>query len=160
MANKKVLCRDINNNFKKVDISKLKFRPSVYGILIEKNKILLSRQWDGYDFPGGGMKIDETIDQALAREFLEETGVKVKRGAIVACESSFYTISFTKESMNFILIYYLCDKIGGKQGDVKFDKYEKRYVGKPEWIGLDRINKIKFYNSVDSIKIIKQAVNL
>jgi len=160
MANKKILCRDINNNFKKVDVNKLKFRPSVYGILIKNNKILLSKQWDGYDFPGGGMKIDETIDQTLAREFLEETGLKVKRREVVACESSFYTISFTKKSMNFILIYYLCDKIGGKLGDVKFDKYEKRYTGKPEWIELNKINKIKFYNSVDSVKIIKQAVKL
>lgn len=160
MANKKILCRDRNNNYRKVDVSQLKFRPSVYGILIEKNKILLSKQWDGYDFPGGGMNIDETIDQTLEREFKEETGIKVKRREVIACESSFFTIEFTKQSMNFILIYCLCHKTGGKLGDTKFDKYEKIYAGKPEWVEFSGINKIKFYNSVDSVKIIKKAAKL
>ena len=51
---KKVVCHDINGKLYKLNANRLTFRPSIYGILIKKNKVLLSKQWDGYDFPGGG----------------------------------------------------------------------------------------------------------
>ena len=39
-------------------------------------------------FPGGGIKVDETAEDALAREVLEETSVKVSVGRPVCiCES-------------------------------------------------------------------------
>jgi hypothetical protein len=40
--------------------------------LIENNKILLSKQFDGYDFPGGGVNLDETLEETCAREFLAD----------------------------------------------------------------------------------------
>ena len=57
-----ITCLDIKGNKSKVPVSKLTFRPSVYGVIIKNGSILLSRQWDGYDFPGGGIKIGETIE--------------------------------------------------------------------------------------------------
>ncbi|MFA5075249.1 MAG: HAD family phosphatase, partial [Candidatus Babeliales bacterium] len=41
--NKKIICHDIHNNKKEVDSDQLIFRPSVYGILIENNQVLLSK---------------------------------------------------------------------------------------------------------------------
>jgi hypothetical protein len=40
---KKVVCHDINGEKEEVEANKLQFRPSVYGILIEDGKVLLSR---------------------------------------------------------------------------------------------------------------------
>ena len=54
--NKNVICRDLDKREFAVSSDKLVFRPSVYGILIENSKVLLPKQWDGYDFPGGGIK--------------------------------------------------------------------------------------------------------
>ena len=88
--NKKVVCRNKDGEEKEVLASELKFRPSVYGILIEHNKVLLSKQWDGYDFPGGGVEIYETMEEALKREFLEETGLKVRVRQIIHGETSMY----------------------------------------------------------------------
>ena len=68
-----IKCRNVHGKESDAPIDKFKFRPSVYGVLIEDDKILLSRQWDGYDFPGGGIELDETIEEALRREFIEET---------------------------------------------------------------------------------------
>jgi 8-oxo-dGTP pyrophosphatase MutT (NUDIX family) len=156
----KVIGQDINKNKVELDVSKMKFRPSVYGILIEDNKILLSKQWDGYDFPGGGMEIDETIDEALEREFQEETGIKIISKEILECRHDFWLTPFKKEHCNSILMYYKCEKIGGEISIAGFDEHEKQYAGMPEWIDIKDVDKLKFYNPVDSVAIIHKALKI
>ncbi|MBI3291176.1 NUDIX domain-containing protein [Candidatus Falkowbacteria bacterium] len=158
--NKKIICYHLDGTPQEVNISELRFRPSVYGLLIKDGKILLSKQWDGYDFPGGGIDIDETIDQALEREFWEETGIKVKKDKLVSCESRFFIGIFSKKPFNSILMYYLCQKVGGQLSKDNFAGNEKDYLDMPEWINLKDIDKIKFYNSVDSPAIINKAFNI
>ena len=160
-SDKQVICHDINGKLYKVGAKKLVFRPSIYGILIEKNKVLLSKQWDGYDFPGGGAELHETIDETLKREFWEETGFKVKPGKIIYVSSSFFYALSRKQYWNCQLFYFLVKKIGGKLSKANFDEYEKKYADLAEWINIKKLNQIKFYNSLGnqgSIKIIKQAL--
>lgn len=160
-SNKKVICHDINGKLYKVNAKKLTFRPSIYGILIEKNKILLSKQWNGYDFPGGGAELHETIDDTLKREFWEETGFKVKPGNIIYVGSSLYYSIAKKQYWNCQLFYFLVKRIGGKLSKANFDKFEKKYTDMAEWIEIKKLGRIKFYNSLgnkNSIKIIKQAI--
>ncbi len=76
--NQLVNCEDIKGNITQVSTKDLSFRPTVHGVITKNNQILLSKQWDGYDFPGGGIKLGETIEEALIREVKEETGVDVK----------------------------------------------------------------------------------
>lgn len=161
MITNKIICRDIDGHKHKVNRDRLIFRPSVYGILIKDNHILLSRQFkDGYDFPGGGIEKYETVEQALKREVWEETGLKVKVGKLVDCQSSFYKSRLHKEYWNAILLYYLCEQVGGKLSKDNFDEYEIKYADMPEWIDLKKINRIKFYNSVDSLSLIKKALKV
>lgn len=156
---KKIVCRDIENKTHEVSADKLFFRPSVYGIIIENNKILLSKQWDGYDFPGGGIDIHETIEEALKRECWEETGLKVGVGKIITCETSFFKLPNVEEKYcNSVLMYYMCKRVGGELSTANFDKHEKEYADMSEWISLDDLEKIKFYNSIDSMQIIKKAL--
>jgi 8-oxo-dGTP diphosphatase len=156
----KIICKDRNNKEYKVDSQDVSFRPSVYGIVIKDNKILLSKQWDGYDFPGGGVEIQETVDQALIREFHEETGFDIKVGKIISCHSSFFKFLDINKYSNTILIYYLCKITGGQISKEFLDEHEQQYADLPEWIDIDQIDKIKFYNSVDSVAIIKEAMAL
>lgn len=159
---KEVVCHDMHNNEFKVVVDKLTFRPSVYGVLLNEGKVLLSKQWDGYDIPGGGVHIHETIKEALKREFFEETGVKVELIKPIYCDTSFfiptYSKSNKKEHWNCVLIYYLVRKVGGYLSKDNLDEEEQEYVDMPEWIDLEKINDLKFYNSVDSVHVIKQAV--
>jgi 8-oxo-dGTP diphosphatase len=161
MENKKIICHDFDNNQHEVEISKLKFRPSVYGILIENNKILLSKQWDGYDVPGGGINIDETIESALKREFFEETGIRIELLCPVHCETSFFHPNILpkdeNEFWNCQLIYFLVKKIGGKISKDNCDEEEKEYINTPEWIDLDKIDQIKFFNSIDNVAVVGKA---
>ena len=66
-AEKKVTCTDRHGNTYSVPANELVFRPSVYAVIIKDNRIFLSKQWDGYDFPGGGIELGETSEEALIR---------------------------------------------------------------------------------------------
>ncbi len=159
-----IICRDVNGKKCKTPIDKLQFRPSVYGLLIEDNKILLSRQWDGYDFPGGGIEINETIPEALKREFYEETSMQVEPIMPIHSETDFfnpdYTDKYKGQFWNCIMIYYLVKKTGGELSTDNFCDTEKEYADMPEWMDVDKIYDQKFFNSVDSIKLIEEAVRI
>jgi ADP-ribose pyrophosphatase YjhB (NUDIX family) len=157
---KKIICHDSPGKLYKVDNKDLMWRPSVYGLLFDGDKILLSRQWDGYDFPGGGININETVEEGLMREFWEETGLKIRIGKVFYINTSFFKPSSRNEFWNSILIYYLCYKKSGKLNINNADEEEKKYIGLPEWVDIKDIKKIKFYNSSDNKDIIKKGYEL
>lgn len=160
---KTVICKDLQGNTFDVRADELSFRPSVYGLIIEDNKILLSKQWDGYDLPGGGIHLGESIEEALIREVREETGVEVEPGVLVANRTSFFKTPHRGRYIHSILMYYTCNRIGGELSTKYFDEEEKTYAGMPEWIDIARledIKTIKFYSSMDLVEIIRKAVEM
>lgn len=160
---KTVRSRDKDGNFHDVPVEDLVFRPSAYGIIIADGKILLSKQWDGYDFPGGGIEISETIHEAVVREVWEETGMNVTVGDVVTCESVFFSFTHQEVTQKFhantILIYCLCAVTGGTLSSDHLDADERKYAELAEWVPLSDIRTIRFYNSVDSVKIIDRALH-
>ena len=65
-------------------------RLGVKGALLRGNRLLLLRRrndsdiWPGlWDLPGGGVEKSDTLEGALVREFLEETGFKVRVGPVL-----------------------------------------------------------------------------
>jgi len=157
---KKVVCHDIDGNKFEVPASELKFRPSVYAIIIKAGKILLSKQLDGYDFPGGGVNVGETLQEALIREAKEETGLDVRAGRLVELGDSFFRKFSDKKFVHVIYAYYLCEITGGKLSTEFFDENEKKYAAMAEWIDINAVDKLKFYNAVDSPKLIRKATKL
>ncbi|EKE10889.1 MAG: MutT/NUDIX family protein [uncultured bacterium] len=155
-----ITCRDLNRNEEEVSIDKLSFRPSVYGLMIKDEKILLARQWDGYDFPGGAIEINEGIQDALVREIKEETGLDVKPGKIITAENCFFKMPAKGNYVNSILLYYLCDVIGGELSDKNFSENEKSYASMPEWVNISDLDKIKLYSSAENEKIINEALRI
>jgi len=158
---KKIVCHDVWGKKTEVDSSQLIFRPSVYGILIENDKILLSGEWDGYDIPGGGSKVHETLEESLKREFLEETGLEIEVGDVVHCETFFFHPSHSEkhknEHWNAPVFYFLVRRVGGEISVNNFSEEEKDYKNLAEWVDLEKIKETKFYNSIDSVEVIKKA---
>jgi len=58
------------------------FRPAIYGVLIQRDEILLVRATQTFQgfvgFPGGGIEPGEAPLAALHREFAEETGLAIE----------------------------------------------------------------------------------
>lgn len=158
---KKVTCHDINGEEQEVEKDQLIYRPSIYGILIEDGKVLLSKQYDGYDFPGGGQELDETVHQTLQREFFEETGLQVEVLDVMYGGTSFFHPTHSKkyehQFWNCPLLYFTVKRTGGALSTEYFDEAEKTYANLAEWIPLSNIDDLKFINSVDSVAIIKKA---
>lgn len=59
-------------------------RPSARAIIIKAGKIAMvhSKKYNYYKFPGGGIEAAESIEDALIREVLEETGLCVIKNSI------------------------------------------------------------------------------
>lgn len=152
-----VICSDIDGNKHKVSADKLSFRPSAYGIIIKENKILLLNQWNGYNFPGGGVNLGETIQEALEREVWEETGFKTKNHKIIECVDSFFLVPFEKITVQSILMFFLSEIKSGEISDKNFDEFEKKYAKKAEWIEIEKAKKSKIYISANSGGIIEKA---
>ena len=155
---KKITCRTIDGQTQEVLAADLVFRPSVYGVAIRDDRVLLVPQWDGYDFPGGGVELGETIDEAFRREIKEETGLYAERGEVLLCESNFFIHPISKKAYHTILAYYLCKNIKGEISDEHFDANEKQYAKKAEWVEISRIHDLKFYNPIDSPVLITMAL--
>lgn len=166
MAQKKtVLVHDIHDKEREVSIEELTFRPSVYGIAFAGDKVLLSRQWDGYDLPGGGVELGETLAEAVKREFWEETGFKIEVVMPVYCGTSFFcwpSVSAERPEglWNCPLTYFLCRVVGGELSDENFEASERSYINLAEWVSLDKIDQLKFYNSINSPEVIRRAFEL
>jgi 8-oxo-dGTP pyrophosphatase MutT (NUDIX family) len=60
-----------------------RFHVVVYGVLINENRVLLIKKSRGaykgmFDLPGGSIEFGEKVEEALKREFIEETEVILK----------------------------------------------------------------------------------
>lgn len=60
-------------------------------VLVKGGKILLQRDADGseYALPGGHVQVGETLEDALLREFSEETGIPVRIRRMLWSEECF-----------------------------------------------------------------------
>lgn len=153
-----VVCRDLWGKKKRVPVAKLTFRPSVYGVILRGGKVLLSKQWNGWDFPGGAIDLGEMTDEALAREVWEETGLRVKKGKLLHMASDFFIHPKTGKPFHTILLYFLCTNPRGRISTKHFDAYEKQYAGKAEWVPIAKALHLKFYNPINSPALIRKAL--
>ena len=155
---RKVTCHDLEGNQYEVDVSELSFRPAVYGVIVENNKILLSKQWDGYDFPGGGIEIGEPTENALIREVKEETGVDVHVGTILHCQNSFFKMPFKEKFVHSIHMFYECSITGGELSTEFLADQEQEYADMPEWIDLKDVKNIKLCSSAKIEEVLQSFI--
>lgn len=63
------------------------------GVLVKNGHIFVQRERDGneYALPGGHVKIGETLESGLVREFREEVGVDIRVQRLLWSEECFWT---------------------------------------------------------------------
>ncbi|MFC0877573.1 NUDIX domain-containing protein [Saccharicrinis sp. FJH2] len=85
--------------------------PTVGAVIFNPdNKVLLckSHKWnDQYVIPGGHIELGETMEQALKREILEETGLEIYDIQLVSLTETVFNKVF-HERKHFIFIDFIC----------------------------------------------------
>ena len=127
-SNKIIKAFDIYGKEHSRELKNFKFRASVYGVLIVGDQILVKRDphINTFELPGGGVELDETLEQGLIREFHEETGVDIKIGKLLKVEDSFFT--FNEQDAHGILVFYEVELIGGEISANHEDSVEAKFV--------------------------------
>ena len=90
----------------------------VGGVIVEEGKVLLIRRKyeplkGHWSLPGGMVEIGETLEAALARELLEETGLAVDVGPVIEVFDRITRDEDHRVRYHFVLIDYLCWRAGG-----------------------------------------------
>ncbi|MCR5113060.1 MAG: NUDIX domain-containing protein [Acholeplasmatales bacterium] len=106
-------------------------RKAARAIILKNGKISMAHSsvYDFFKFPGGGVKRDETIEEALIREVKEETGLIVKPESIK--EYGYVLEKYKmKDLPNSIYTqysyYYFCD-VEDEIKEQHLDEYENDY---------------------------------
>jgi 8-oxo-dGTP diphosphatase len=112
---------------------------SVAGIAITKSKIFIARRKEGgslggkWEFPGGKLEAGEGDAEALCREYLEELGVAIEIGPLLA------SAKFTHNERLFLLNAY---RIFFKSVNFRLTEHKEW-----RWANLEEINKLDFADS-------------
>ncbi len=136
-----IKCKDHTGRFVELPLEKFSFRPSVYALIVKDGKVVLlsnksnSKLW----FPGGGVELGETLEEALKREVKEETGLEVKPEKLVWSTENFFYYGPADKGYQAYLFFYLCRPITEKLiSDELVDDIEST---KPRWNLITEVRK-------------------
>lgn len=79
-------------------------------LLIKRGNPPLKGQWS---LPGGGVDVGETLEEAVAREVLEETGLSIEVGPIVEVLDRISRDADGRVEHHFVLVDFVCRPGGG-----------------------------------------------
>jgi 8-oxo-dGTP diphosphatase len=88
-------------------------------VLDPAGRVLLARRGHEplkgeWSLPGGGVELGETLEAAVAREVLEETGLAVEVGPVVEVLDRVEHASDGRVEYHFVIIDYLCRAVGDR----------------------------------------------
>lgn len=90
----------------------------VGAVIVDDGKVvLIKRKYEPlkghWSLPGGMVEVGETLEAALAREMLEETGLAVDVGPVIEVFDRITRDEDRRVRYHFVLIDYLCWPSGG-----------------------------------------------
>jgi 8-oxo-dGTP diphosphatase len=122
-------CKLLLGKFPKVTSSReYPERPivGVGGVIIENGRALLIRRGSEplrgeWSIPGGTLELGESIQEGVARELCEETGLDVRVLELIEVFDRIFGDETAKPSepgrrprFHFVIVDYLCERIGGE----------------------------------------------
>jgi ADP-ribose pyrophosphatase YjhB (NUDIX family) len=134
---KTIPCVSIYGNIVEVPVEKLGLRVASYGVLREGDKLLMVKdKWaKKWEFPGGGIKIEETVEEAVCREFEEETGLIVKTLKLIKFTDGWLYQDDKDRAFHTFRFFFEVEKVGG---EINF-KGNDTDVSEVSWIKIEDI---------------------
>jgi 8-oxo-dGTP diphosphatase len=98
----------------------------VGGVIIENGRALLIRRGSEplrgeWSIPGGTLELGESLQEGVARELCEETGLDVRVLELIEVFDRIFPNEIAKPSeqrrhprFHFVIVDYLCERIGGE----------------------------------------------
>jgi 8-oxo-dGTP diphosphatase len=80
-------------------------------VLIKRRFEPLAGQWS---LPGGAVEVGETLEAAVAREILEETGLSVNVGPVIEVFDRIMLDESKRVQYHYVLVDYVCCPTGGR----------------------------------------------
>jgi ADP-ribose pyrophosphatase YjhB (NUDIX family) len=90
----------------------------VGAVVVDGDRVLLVRRGHEplkgeWSLPGGGVEVGETLEAAIAREVLEETGLQVEVAALVDVIDRISRDDEGRVRYHYVLIDFVCRPVGG-----------------------------------------------
>jgi ADP-ribose pyrophosphatase YjhB (NUDIX family) len=101
-------------------------------LLIRRAQEPLKGEWS---LPGGAVELGETLEEAICREVLEETGLAVETVAVVEAFDRIARDGEGRVRYHYVLVDYLCRPVGGTLACAT-DALEGRWATADELDGL------------------------
>lgn len=117
----------------------------VSGLIVKDNKILVQRpkNKNEYALLGGHLKFGETTQEALEREYREETGADIICRRLLWVEECFW--KWNGKPAHNISFYYLADFCSDFSFLEEFKSFKDNNDMLYGWISIDKLNNIEIY---------------
>ena len=97
----------------------------VGGVIIDRDRTVLIRRGSEplrgeWSIPGGSLELGETLEEGVARELLEETGLAVRVIELIEVFDRIYLengaagAKYKKPRFHYVIADYLCELVGGE----------------------------------------------
>lgn len=119
------------------------------GLLVRDGKILLQREAGGneYALPGGHIKIGETLEAGLVREYMEETGAVIRCRRLLWSEECFWNWD-GRQAHNIAFYYLVALEEGADIPDTgEFISHKDNCNVLLGWLPVEMIENITVYPS-------------
>jgi len=126
----------------------------VGAVIVDHNGVLLVKRGqpplkDRWSLPGGMVELGETVREAIAREVLEETALRVDVGSLLGVFDRVVRDDSGRIQYHYVLVDFLCSP---RSGELKAagDAVDARWFARDELAGLKL--------AADTQKLIEDAI--
>lgn len=117
-------------------------------VLVKRGHEPLKGEWS---LPGGAVDVGETLEAAVAREVLEETGLVVDVGPRVEIVERIFRDPDGRVRYHFVIADYVCRPVGGTLSCASD-------ADAALWVGLDDLER--FAISATALAVINKALSM
>ena len=127
-------------------------RNSAKAVIVQNEHVLLTKNEDErgvfYLFPGGGQEPGEELQDAVARECIEETGMPVKVGELLHIREYIgrnHEFADTDSGVHQVEFYFACSaETDGPEPVMNGDLPDSNQIG-VEWVPLTALPELRVY---------------